>query len=69
MKVNISYISIKHYDTSNIMKWIWMFKPYKHVKGVIIRIFGIYINIRENNATQKLINKLKDKESKKLNEA
>lgn len=32
-----------------------MFKKYNYVKGFIIRIFGVYINVRERNATEKLI--------------
>ncbi len=55
MKINISYCSTKHYDKSNIMQWVWMFKKYKFVKGFIFRMFGIYINIREKNSTEKLI--------------
>ena len=35
--------------------WFWMFKRYTHVQGFIMRIFGFYFNIRENNATEKLI--------------
>lgn len=34
-----------------------MFKKYKHIKGFIFRFFGIYFNIRENNTTEKLIEK------------
>lgn len=57
MKIDISYISTKHYDRTNIIQWMWMFKRYKHVKGFIMRVFGICINVRENNATEKLIAK------------
>jgi len=57
MKINISYISTKHYDRTNIMQWAWMFKKYKYVSGFIMRIFGVYINVREKNATEKLIAK------------
>jgi hypothetical protein len=55
MKININYCSAKHYDETNIMQWMWMFKRYKYVKGFIMRIFGVYINVRESNATEKLI--------------
>jgi len=61
MKININYCSTKHYDKTNITQWMWMFKRYKNVKGFICRIFGIYINVRENNATDKLIAKSKSK--------
>ena len=61
MKINISYISTKHYDRTNIIQWVWMFKRYTYVKGFIMRIFGIYINVRENNATEKMIEQFKKK--------
>jgi hypothetical protein len=59
MKININYCSTKFYDKTNIAQWMWMFKKYKNVKGFIMRIFGIYFNVRENNATEKLIEKAK----------
>ena len=68
MIINISYISTRYYDRTNIIQWIWMFKRYKYIKGFIMRIFGVYINVRENNAFNKLIeigkehNKLKCKQ-------
>jgi len=55
MKIDVSYISTKYYDRRNIIQWIFMFKRYTAVRGFIMRIFGIYINVRENNATEKLI--------------
>lgn len=55
MKINISYCSTTYYDKTNITQWMWYFKRYENVKGFICRIFGIYINVRENNATEKLI--------------
>ena len=55
MKINISYCSLRYYNKTNIIQWVWMFKRYKYVKGFIIRIFGIYLNVRENNSLQKLI--------------
>lgn len=55
MKINIDYCSIKNYNKNNIIQWIWMFKKYKYIKGFIVRILGVYINIRENYATEKLI--------------
>lgn len=54
MEINISYIGTKHYDRTNIIQWVWMFKRYTYVKGFIMRVFGIYINVRENNAIEKL---------------
>jgi len=58
MKLNISYISRKHYDKSNINQWTWYFNTYKHVRGFTMRILGIHINVRENNATNKIISKV-----------
>lgn len=55
MKIDVSYIGIKHYNRKTIIQWIWMFKRYTNVKGFIMRIFGVYINVRENDATEKLI--------------
>jgi hypothetical protein len=55
MKVNVNYCSRKHYDWTNIVQWVWMFKKKKYTKGFIMRIFGVYLNVREDNATQKLI--------------
>lgn len=60
MKINIYYISTKHYDRTNIAQWMWMFERYTHVKGLKMRILGIYINVRENNATYKLIKLFKN---------
>lgn len=37
------------------LSYFFMFKKYKHVKGFIVRIFGIYVNVREDMALQKLI--------------
>ena len=62
MKININYCSIKNYNKTNITQWVWMFKRYKYVKGFIMRIFGVYINVRESNATDKLIAKGKLKQ-------
>jgi len=35
--------------------WFYMFKKYTNIKGFVIRICGVYINVRENNALEKLI--------------
>lgn len=35
--------------------WFFHFRKYRYVKGFNGRIFGIYFNVRENNATEKLI--------------
>ena len=54
-RVTCSYTSTKYYTKKSIMQWICMYKPYTNVKGFIIRIFGLYINIRDKDATAKLI--------------
>jgi hypothetical protein len=61
MKINVNYVSRKWYDKSTIKSWFWYFKPYSYIKGFNIRICGVHFNIRENNDTQKLINKSKTK--------
>ncbi len=72
MKINIDYISPKYYSRKNIKQWFWYFKRYIFIKGFIIRILGLYINVRENNAAEKIaarsreriIQKNKDKSNK-----
>jgi hypothetical protein len=64
MKINISYTSLKWYDRTNIKQWFWFYKPYKNVRGVIFRICGVYFNIREKNATAKLITLVKERQNK-----
>lgn len=63
MKCDINYISLKHYPTNKIMWWVFYFKKYVYIKGVIIRIFGFNFNIRENDGTKKLIEQLHKKAS------
>lgn len=55
MLIGINYVGRKHYDATNIGQWMWYFKKYTFVKGFNIRIFGLHFNVREDNATQKLI--------------
>lgn len=55
MEYYITFTSIKYYDWTNVRQWIWMFKIKKHVRGFMCRIFGIYINVQEKQATCKLI--------------
>lgn len=44
-----------------------MYKPYTNIKGFILRICGVYINVRENNATEKLIKIFKDRRNETRN--
>jgi len=59
MKININYVSRKWYNKTTINSWFWYYKPYVNIIGFNTRICGVHFNIKENNATQKLINKSK----------
>jgi hypothetical protein len=37
------------------MQWVFYFKRYTYVKGFVMRIFGVYINVRERDAYNKLL--------------
>lgn len=54
MKISITYMSYKKYGKDCGPGWFYYFKKYKNIKGFILRIFGIYINIRERDALKKL---------------
>ena len=56
MKANINYVSTKWFPISKIGWWLFYFKKYTYVKGFNLRICGIHFNIRENYATEKLLN-------------
>lgn len=55
MKTDITYVSIRHYNLSNIRYWIWHSRKYTNVKGITFRILGLNFNIREKDAREKLI--------------
>ena len=57
MKVNIDYISTKHFPISKLGWWLFYFNKYTFIKGFNLRILGFHFNIRENNGTEKMINK------------
>jgi hypothetical protein len=59
MKINISFQKPFGTRYNDISQWIWMSKRYTACFGFIVRFFGIYINIRENNATDKIIKAIK----------
>jgi len=62
MKIDVDWTSTKHYDWtkwSQVKFWLWYFRKYKYINGFVIRICGVYFNIRENNATEKLMKILK----------
>ncbi len=58
MRVTFKYISLKYYPLNKIGCWILYFKRYSSIKGFNIRIFGCHFNVRENNATAKIIKKI-----------
>lgn len=60
MKINISYCKPYVSGIGLYKEWFFMFKRYTAVNGFIIRIFGVYFNVRENNATEKLIKLFKE---------
>ncbi len=43
------------YDWSTIGQWFSMYRSYTYVDGFIMRICGVYFNVREKGATEKLI--------------
>lgn len=55
MDISISYNPTIYYNKSNIIQWAYMFEKYTYIKGFKLRLLGIYINVREKNATEKLI--------------
>lgn len=56
MKISINYCSIMHYNKSTIIQWVYYFKKYTYIKGFIIRIFGLYINISLKKVGEKVEN-------------
>ena len=64
MKINIKYTERKYYRDApdGYRQWRFHFHRYKYVRGFVMRIFGWYFNVRENNATVKLIEKFKERE-------
>ncbi len=65
MKINISYTNPKYYpNIKSLRYWLFYFKKYRYVKGFILRIFGVYFNIREKNASLKLITIARSSQSK-----
>ena len=55
MEIDISFTSLKWYNLSNLKFWVWYYKPYTNIKGFIFRIFGVYLNVKEDNSLNKLI--------------
>lgn len=66
MQINVQYTSRKYYDKSNINQWVWHFRKYQFIKGFNMRILGVYINVRERNALEKLIGIQKQKNKLKI---
>ena len=55
MKIDFKYISLKWFPINKIGWWLFYYKSYTFVKGFNLRVFGCHFNVRENNATEKLI--------------
>jgi len=57
MKINVYYTKKIHYKDApdGCRQWRFYFERYKFIKGFRMRIFGVYFNVREKNATAKLI--------------
>lgn len=59
MEIYINWTPVKFYNWtkwSEIKFWFFTFKKFRYIKGAIIRFCGIYFQIMESNATDKLIN-------------
>jgi hypothetical protein len=61
MKVDINYISTKHFPIDKLGWWAFYFNQYTYIKGFNLRILGVHFNIRENNGTEKMINSFRNK--------
>ena len=61
MKTDVSYTKRVYYKDAQdgLKQWIFYFRKYESIRGFIMRIFGVYFNVREKNARQKLIVKAK----------
>lgn len=59
MKISIYYVRWGWFPKSK-KQWFFYYKPYTHVRGINIRFFGWHFNIRENNATEKIIQKVRN---------
>ena len=57
MDIRISIDIMKFYPYK---EWFFYYKQYKNVKGFNLRILGLHFNIREWNATEKLIKLFKE---------
>jgi hypothetical protein len=70
IKINVTYVSRKWYrdvdgkGTLDLRQWRWYFRTYKNVWGFHLRVFGVHFNIREKNATAKLINIFRERYNK-----
>lgn len=72
MKITVNYISpfafktINTYKFKTILNWIYWFRKYEYVSGFMIRLFGIHVDVREKNATEKLIKLARENSIKRL---
>jgi hypothetical protein len=61
MKVDINYISTKHFPNDKFGWWAFYFNRYTYIRGFNLRVFGVHFNIRENNGTEKMIKAFRNK--------
>jgi len=54
LRIGISYTPLRHYSLSSIGCWIFHFQKYRLISGFILRIFGVYFNVRDKGGTDKL---------------
>jgi len=65
MKIDISFQNPSWFGFKYITQWVYMYKRYTVCYGFILRIFGIYINVRENDSTHKIMEKVKEERIKR----
>ena len=56
MEIRIN--KVKFYKHKN---WFFLFRKCKYIKGFHVRVIGLCIGVRKDNATHKLITKFKNR--------
>jgi len=62
MDVDIIFTTPWGYSFKDLKSWLFLYGKYKYIKGFKLRVVGFYINVREKNATEKLIAMAKAKQ-------
>lgn len=55
MKVTVKFVNTSQYKDGHMKAWFFGYKAYTFIKGFTMMICGIHFNVRESNATEKLI--------------